>query len=150
MGPRPSWLGPGLERSANQEHDMIRLEIWLYGPLAAYGGDKTQRANAMVDLEMPDGTMVGTVVDRLGIPLDEKGITFVNGQLADMPGVNASRDYLLKDGDRVGIFHRLSMWPAQYRQGASTSPALQKALQEEAGGQLRNSPATIKRNASTS
>lgn len=69
------------------------------------------------------------LMERLGIPLEQKGITFVNGDLTDMPGLNADLERELRDGDRVGLFHEKSMWPFQYRNGAGTSPELMQAMQ---------------------
>ncbi len=122
---------------------MICIDLWLYGPLAVYGGDASQRTHANVHLEMPDGATMRDLIIRIGLPLEEKGITFVNGQLTDMPGLAADSDRVLADGDRVGIFSPRSMWPFQYRFGASTSPELLKAM-EKVGGQLHHSPASVK------
>lgn len=123
---------------------MIRLEVWLYGPLAAYAGDKEQRAHATLHLEMPAGTTIGALLEHLGISADEKGMIFVNGQLTDMPGLDIGRSRLLKDGDRVGLFHQKTMWPFQYRHGASISPELAEALDKLEGGPLHHSPASVK------
>lgn len=76
----------------------------------------------------------------LGLPLSEKGITFVNGQLTDMPGLAVDLDRRLEDGDRVALFHDRSMWPFQYRLGASVSPELGQAMLSSEGGALRHSP----------
>lgn len=123
---------------------MIRLEVWLYGPVAAYAGDKEQRAHANMRLEMPQGSTLGSLLDQLGIPNEEKGMVFVNGQLTDMPGLDVGRTHVLKDGDRVGLFHRKTMWPFQYRHGASISPELAEALQKLEGGPLHHSPGSVK------
>lgn len=123
---------------------MIHIDLWLYGPLAIYGGDASQKTHANLDLEMADRATMGDLVRRLNIPLSEKGLTFVNGQLTDMPGLAADMDRVLLDGDRVGIFSPRSMWPFQYRNGANTSPELQKVLQSMDGG-LHHAPAVVKR-----
>ncbi len=123
---------------------MIRLEVWLYGPVAAYAGDKGQRAAASMQLEMPDGSTLGSLLDQLGIPTEEKGMVFVNGQLTDMPGLDVGRSHVLKNGDRIGLFHRKTMWPFQYRHGASISPELAAALDKLEGGALHHSPASVK------
>ena len=70
------------------------------------------------------------VVDRLGLPLEKKGITFINGQLTDMPGLGADLERDLRDGDRIAFFHERSMWPFQYRFGASTGSELEEAMQK--------------------
>jgi hypothetical protein len=46
-----------------------------------------------------------------------------------MPGLAADLDLKLQDGDRVAFFHERSMWPFQYRFGASTNPELMAAMQ---------------------
>lgn len=117
---------------------MIRLEIWLYGPLAQYAGENSQGSYAQLNLDMPAGTVMRDVLARLGIPLAEKGITFVNGQLTDMPGLLADLDYELHDGDRIGFFHQRSMWPFQYRFGADTSPQLMEVMRRR--GLLHHTP----------
>jgi hypothetical protein len=121
----------------------IRFEVWLYGSLAAYAGESAQPGHAALHLEMIEGATIRDLLDHLGIPADKKGIAFVNGQLTDMPGLDASRDRLLKDGDRVAFFDPKSMWPFQYRHGASISPELEKALNER-GGPMHHSPASVK------
>ena len=68
------------------------------------------------------------LIEQLGLPLEKKGITFINAQLTDMPGLAADLKRELQDGDRIGLFHEQSMWPFQYRFGASTSPELTEAM----------------------
>ena len=96
----------------------IHLEVWLYGPLARYAGEQSQGSYAELHLELPTGSTMHDLLDHLGLPPEEKGITFVNGNLAALPGIDTDRDLVLHDGDRVGISHRRSMWPFQYRFGA--------------------------------
>lgn len=107
----------------------MQLEIWLYGPLARYAGEESRGSYAHLKLEMPEGTKMQHLMERLGIPLADKGITFINAQLTDMPGLAADLDQELHDGDRIGFFHERSMWPFQYRHGANTNPELQAAMQ---------------------
>lgn len=109
---------------------MILVEVWLYGPLAQYAGEKSQGSYAQLHLEMPDGARMHDLLERLGIPLEEKGITFVNAQLTDLPGMAADLELELGDGDRVGLFHGRSMWPFQYRFGASTRSELMEAMRQ--------------------
>jgi hypothetical protein len=116
---------------------MIKLEVWLYGPLAEYAGDDNAGSYAQLQLELPEGTRMRDLLERLGIPLEKKGITFINAQLTDMPGLAADLERELQEGDRVGLFHERSMWPFQYRFGASTSPELGEAMQRH--GFLRHS-----------
>lgn len=109
---------------------MVNLEVWLYGPVAQYAGEASQGSYAQLDLEMPEESTVGDLVHRLGIPAEERGITFVNGNLAALPGLEADLDIVLRDGDRVGISHRKSMWPMQYRFGAKMTPQLQEMFRQ--------------------
>jgi len=121
---------------------MIDIEVWLYGPLSAYAPSGRGPGHARFHLQAPDATRMRDLLSILKIPPDEKGITFVNGQLTDMPGLHADDELELHAGDRVGIFHTNSMWPFQYRFGASISPALQRAMLEQEGGALRHAPAS--------
>lgn len=108
----------------------ILVDVWLYGPLSRYGGEQDQGSHAHLNLEMPAGSTVGDLVELLEIPGQERGITFINGNLAALPGLEADLSVTLWEGDRVGIFHRRSMWPFQYRFGAHTTPELQEAFRE--------------------
>jgi sulfur carrier protein ThiS len=110
--------------------ETIHVEVWLYGPVARYAGEKSQGSYAQLHLELPAGTKVKDMVDQLGIPAEEKGITFVNGSLAALPGLDADQSVILQDGDRVGISHRKSMWPFQYRFGASQTNEIQESFRE--------------------
>jgi len=117
---------------------MVHVELWLYGPLARYAGETAQPGYACLKLALPDGARVRDLLAHLSLPLAEKGITFINGQLTDMPGLAADLDQELSEGDRIAIFHERSMWPFQYRHGAKLSPALQKAMAESEGGAMRH------------
>lgn len=70
------------------------------------------------------------LLNHLGLPAEEKGITFVNGSLAALPGLDADRKITLHDGDRVGISHNRSMWPMQYRFGASTTEEIKETFRQ--------------------
>jgi hypothetical protein len=109
---------------------MTNIEVWLYGPMARYAGEASQGSFAQLNLEMEEGSTVGDLVRRLEIPAEERGITFVNGSLAALPGLQADLNVVLHDGDRVGISHRKSMWPMQYRFGAQLTPELQETFRE--------------------
>ncbi len=120
---------------------MIHLDVWLYGPLARYAGEESRGSHANLHLEVPEGTKMADLLRQLGIPAEEKGITFINAQLTDMPGLAADLEWEFRPGDRVGIFHPKSMWPFQYRHGASLSSQLQQSMREQEGGALRHSSA---------
>lgn len=112
---------------------MIEIDLWLYGPLARYGGEADEGSHAHLMLSLSPGATVQDLLDRIELPLDEKGITFINRQLSDMPGLAADLTRELADGDRVAIFHTNSMWPYQYRHDAVTSPQLKEALERQQG-----------------
>lgn len=119
---------------------MLRLDVWLYGSLASLAQPENRSGgHAHLPMEMPDGTTMGELSDELGLTVEEKGITFINGQLADMPGMSADREIELKDGDRVAVFDRRSMWPFQYRHGVSISPQLSESLKSRDQGAICHS-----------
>lgn len=115
----------------------IRLDVWLYGPLARYGGSEGE-GYAHLEVDLPAGSTLADLLVRLEVPPEEKGIIFVSGQLASMPGLEVEDKVTLRDGDRVGIFHRRTMWPFQYRFGAAVAPALEEALRQRADGGIRH------------
>lgn len=108
--------------------ETIKVEVWLYGALARYGGGEAGHANLQV--ELPKGSTMGDLLARLGLPTAERGITFINGQLSAMPGLQPDLGHVLHDGDRVGIFDLRSMWPFQYRHGAALTEEMARAMQE--------------------
>jgi hypothetical protein len=109
----------------------ITLEVWLYGPLAQYGGQAASKTHAILRPEMPAGSRVRDLLAYLEMPTKERGITFINGDLSAMPGLQPDLDQNLQDGDRVAFFHLKSMWPAQYRHGAALAPGLSQAMEKE-------------------
>jgi len=117
--------------------DTITVELWLYGPIRRYADEIEESAvldrevglaHAELHLKMPSGSSMQDLVDDLNLPPEEKGITFINGKLAALPGVDADRKVELHDGDRIGISHRRSMWPFQYRFGASLEDELKETF----------------------
>ncbi len=111
---------------------MITLEVWLYGPLARYGGAADRGSFALLEPRLPDGSRMRDLLGFLSLPSEERGITFVNGALTAMPGVQPDLDQTLKDGDRLGIFHLKSMWPFQYRDGVALGPCLAQQVARDA------------------
>jgi len=111
--------------------ETISVEVWLYGPLARYGGDAARKSHANLDLELPAGSRIADLLECLDMPTQERGITFINGDLSAMPGLQPDLDQPLEDGDRVAFFHLKSMWPAQYRDGAALAPGLAGAMAEK-------------------
>jgi len=110
--------------------DTIQIEVWLYGPLARYAGEQSRGSYAQLHMELPAGATMRDLLERLGLPPEERGITFINGKLAALPGLNADLDIALQDGDRIGISHNKSMWPFQYRFGASQTQEVQETFRE--------------------
>lgn len=117
----------------------ISIEIWLYGPISKYANEVDEAvvqkrtvapSHAHLYLQLPEGSRVQDLLDHLDLPPEAKGITFINGKLAAMPGVDADREVTLHDGDRVGISHHRSMWPFQYRFGASLDEKLQDTFRQ--------------------
>jgi hypothetical protein len=110
--------------------ETVHVEVWLYGPIARYAGEKSQGSYAHLQFDLPSGTTVRELVAQLEIPPEEKGITFVNGKLAALPGLDADQKVILQDGDRIGISHRKSMWPFQYRFGASQTAEISETFRQ--------------------
>lgn len=72
---------------------MVQVKVLLYATLRSFGpGGKGDLL-----LEMPAGSTVIDIVNKLGIPLEELKLTMVNGVLKDV-------DYVLVSGDRIGLF----------------------------------------------
>lgn len=110
--------------------DEITVDVWLYGALARYGGDAAQASFANLAVSLPPSGTVGALLARLGLPSAERGITFINGRLSALPGVQPDLDHPLAHGDRIAFFDHRSMWPFQYRHGAAMIPELAVALDE--------------------
>lgn len=108
------------------ECEMIQVEVWLYGPIARYAGEQSRGSYAQLLMALPAGSTMQDLLDRLELPAEEKGITFINGNLAALPGLGSDRGVVLHAGDRVGISHRKSMWPFQYRFGASLTEEIRE------------------------
>jgi hypothetical protein len=97
----------------------MQVEVWLYGPLALYGDPQATIACCR-KVSLNEGATLQDLLVHLALPSSERGITFINGQLSAMPGIQPDLDYPLWENDRVAIFHLKSMWPFQYRQDAAT------------------------------
>ncbi|MFN2283531.1 MAG: MoaD/ThiS family protein, partial [Anaerolineae bacterium] len=74
----------------------IHVEVWLYGPLAKYGGSD-DNIFALQNLELPAGTTVQDLLAHLEMPTEERGITFINGNLSAMPGLQPDLPHCLDD-----------------------------------------------------
>ena len=109
----------------------ISVDVWLYGNLACYGKDAKQRSFANLHMRIPEMTSMADLLARLGMPTEERGITFINGQLSAMPGLQPDLGHILHEGDRVAFFDLKSMWPFQYRHGAMLTDEMTRAMDAE-------------------
>jgi hypothetical protein len=108
----------------------ILVDVWLYGDLASYGGEANQGSFANPKVKMPAGVTIGDLLLRLQIPAELRGITFINGELSAMPGLQPDLEHHLQDGDRVAFFHLRSMWPFQYRFGVAMVDEMSAAMKK--------------------
>lgn len=111
--------------------NVIKIDVWLYGPLAKYGQEANQGSFAHLSVTLSPGAKMAQLLEHLRIPDEERGITFINGQLSAMPGLKPDLNHILQDGDRVGIFHLKSMWPFQYRHGVKTTTDMEAAMAKD-------------------
>ena len=110
--------------------DMI-VDVWLYGTLARYGDKAEKGSSANLKISLAEGSTMADLLVRLGVPTEERSITFINGQLSAMPGLQPDLGHILRDGDRVGLFDLKSMWPFQYRHGALMTEEMAGAMVAE-------------------
>jgi hypothetical protein len=106
----------------------MKIDVWLYGVLSLYASEKAEKGFASVQFELPEGTKVGELLKILNMPTEERGITFINGNLSALPGLQPDLDQELTDGDRISFFDHRSMWPFQYRHGAAMASGLNQIL----------------------
>jgi len=115
------------------------IDTWLYGDLARFGGSVDQSSFANLKITLSEGSTIKDLLAKLNMPSEARGITFINGNLSALPGVQPDLDHILADGDRVAFFHLRSMWPYQYRHGASMVDELKTALETHPAGGLHHS-----------
>ncbi len=116
----------------------IALDVWLYGALACYGGGTEQGSFANIQMRLPEGSTMADLLAHLRMPTEERGITFINGRLSAMPGLQPDLGHMLRDGDRVGLFDLKSMWPFQYRHGAMLTDEMARAMDAKEDHGLRH------------
>jgi hypothetical protein len=106
----------------------ILVDVWLYGELARYGGrdDKGSYANPKVKLS--EGSTIRDLLAFLQMPTEERGISFINGELSAMPNMQPDLDHPLKHNDRIAFFDLHSMWPFQYRFGIKMADEMSEAV----------------------
>lgn len=109
----------------------IVLDVWLYGTLSRYGGGKGNGSFTNLRIRLPEGSTVAHLLSHLRIPTGQRGITFINGRLSAMPGLQPDLSHILHDGDRVAFFDPKSMWPFQYRHGAMLTDEMARAMDGE-------------------
>ena len=109
----------------------IVVDVWLYGTLACYGTRGEQRSFANLRMQFPEGSTIADLLAHLGMDTEERGITFINGRLSAMPGLQPDLGHVLRDGDRMGLFDLKSMWPFQYRHGAMLTDEMALAMTAE-------------------
>lgn len=107
----------------------ILVDVWLYGELARYGGLADQGSYANLKVKLTENSTIRELLAHLHMPTEERGITFINGELSAMPNLQPDLDHLLKNNDRVAFFHLRSMWPFQYRHGIQMAGEMSEAMQ---------------------
>ncbi len=115
----------------------IHVDVWLYGPLARYGGGDNDIFTRL-DVVLDAGATVSALLARLAMPTEARGITFINGNLSAMPGLQPDLAHVLADGDRVAFFHLKSMWPCQYRHDAAMVDDLKDEMTHRSDQGLRS------------
>jgi molybdopterin converting factor small subunit len=79
----------------------MKVQVRLYAFLAKRVGDafleKGLRAGMPVELDLPEGGTLSTLIGQLALPENDVKLTVVNGRLREL-------DYRLQPGDEVGIF----------------------------------------------
>jgi hypothetical protein len=116
----------------------ICVDTWLYGPLARFAGDPNQMVFANPQVELPEGSTMRDLLTQLGLPTEERGITFINGELSAMPGLQPDLSRELQSKDRVALFHLKAMYPFQYRQGLPMAEEFSEAMQSSKDGGLHH------------
>jgi len=74
---------------------MIKVEVRLYATLRKYCPEVDAENGVL--LRIPEGTSLNDLLARLKVPEQEVKILFVNNR-------KQSIDYVLRNGDKVGIF----------------------------------------------
>ena len=47
----------------------MKIDVWLYGVLSAYGSEKAQKGFASVELDLPVGATVSDLLKTLNMPI---------------------------------------------------------------------------------
>lgn len=73
----------------------MQVTVKLYATLTRYG--QGERSGTPFIIELSEGATLQHLINKLKIPPEETRIMFVNGIIQEF-------EYILKDGDEVGIF----------------------------------------------
>jgi hypothetical protein len=106
----------------------MHIDVWLYGELARFAGEANQGSFANLNLSLPETSTVSDLLAEIQMPTGARGITFINGELSAMPGLQPDLDHALQDGDRIAFFDQRSMWPFQYRTGVAMISEMSEAM----------------------
>jgi hypothetical protein len=106
----------------------ITIDTWIYGNIAKYGGDENETVFANLKVVLPEKSTIKDLLDYLKMPTEERGITFINGDLSAMVGLQPDLTHVLYDNDRVAFFHKVAMWPFQYRLGIKMADEMTDAM----------------------
>jgi hypothetical protein len=106
----------------------ILIDVWLYGELARYGGQDNKGSYANPKVKLSEGSTIRGLLAFLQMPTEERGISFINGELSAMPNMQPDLEHTLKDNDRVAFFDLHSMWPFQYRFGVKMADEMSEAV----------------------
>ncbi len=115
----------------------IEIDLFLYGELANYASAREPIGYASIKVTLKEHGTVKELLAGLRLPTEKRGVTFINGKLSAMPGVQPDLEYALADHDRVAFFDLRSMWPFQYRLGAPMVEEMAKVMGGGEGG-VRN------------
>ena len=128
-----------LGTSAEHELTDIMVNLYLYGDLARYIDETSTYGFASQQVYLPEQSRIADLLAHQKMDTEKRGITFVNGKLTAMPGLQLDLDYVLHHNDRVAFFDPKSMWPFQYRHGAMMSDEMARALSSEKDKGLHHS-----------
>jgi hypothetical protein len=117
----------------------IIVDTWLYGSLSQYGGEARQPSFANLKVELAENSTLADLLAYLEMPTEVRGITFINGDLSAMPGLQPDLDHMLHHDDRVAFFDPKSMWPFQYRHGVAMIGEMSEAMQNDPSQGLHHS-----------
>ena len=109
----------------------IAVNVYLYGDLAHYGDEASPYGFASLRVCLKEKGVIRDLLTHLRIPTEKRGITFINGNLSAMPGLQPDLGHVLNNNDRVAFFDLKSMWPFQYRHGAMMIDEMAQALSAE-------------------